>query len=266
MAFEDAFHIEISPGPLTGNKAQTYEEEVRVVLSQVWTTDSGTALLTALSKTGFWTRVTPYDANRGPCEPQLNPVPSRKDGGRQFRSQVCFTASETCQHRFATSPAGYLHHELVHALRQTTNQWTPVPLGDDLEHYENYEELLAVVLTNVHISDESNRLKSKLRGSYKIRKELEPELAGSVTFFATSPLMFPLLSRFCGQQPEYTATLSEINAGFNPIAAIYQHDWAAELMSKSASVTAWQKPGIHRSTSGVEQDETGCPRRQCSGR
>lgn len=241
MPFEHTFRIEISPGPLKGDKAQRYCEETRNTLAQVWTTNTGNTLLTALSKTGFWTLIRPYDGKRGPCNATADPVTDRKIGDRIFRSEIGFTALEICKHEFASLPNEYLHHELVHALRQTTKMWMPLSLPNDIDHYGNYEELYAVVMTNVHIADDSNTFKSKLRGSYKLSKGLEPELADSLTFFASSPFMFPVMNQFCEKHKDYTTAIAGIKAWFNPIASIYQHKWAAEQMSISVDKTAAKK-------------------------
>jgi len=232
MAFETSYQIEIRPGPLTGAEAKKYCEETRMVLSQVWATDSGNALMTALSKTKYWTSIEPYDGKHGTCNAWAYPV-SERVRGRQFLSRITFTAGQVCKNEFAGLPNEYLHHELVHALRQTSGKWTPIGLGKGMEQYKNWEELYAVVVTNIYISDESNTYKSKLRGEYAAPNGLEPEFSESLTFFRKNELMFPLLDQFCTSLRDYTTSLVRVKAQFNPIAAIYQDRKVAERMSNS---------------------------------
>lgn len=236
MPFESGYHIEIRPGPLTGDEAQRYFDETRLILGQVLKTDSGNALMTALSQIQFWTSIEPYNGAHGACNSWADPVKDMKVGSGTFRSRVWFTAAQVFKSDYAGLPDEFLHHELVHAMRQTSGKWSPIGLPDELEQYKNWEEFYAVLLTNIYISDDSNSRKSKLLGAYIKRKELEPEFSGSLTFFRRSSFVFPMIDQLCQKYQDYTQALSNVKADFNPIAAYYQDKKAAEKMSNSAGV------------------------------
>ena len=61
-------------------------------------------------------------------------------------------------------PDEILFHELVHALRGTSAQYMSlIPLSGGLKRYDSREEFIAVLATNIYISDPSNRSKTGLR-------------------------------------------------------------------------------------------------------
>lgn len=236
--FEDAFHIEIRPIGLKDKAAQQYCEDVRLQLGQVLTTDTGNALLTALGKNTYWTSIEPYTGNHGTCNAWTTPVKDQLVNKRRFRSRVEYTGSETCNKDFAGLPHEYLHHELVHAFRQTLDLWMPIGLPKGMEHYQDYEEFYAVLLTNILISDESNTFKSKLRGAYTVQRELAPEFADSLGFYRSSPYAFPIIDNFCSKHREYTKSLVRVKGAFNPIAAMYTDRKKAEENSQAAEAKA----------------------------
>ena len=71
-----------------------------------------------------------------------------------------------------------MFHELIHAhrgaLRLSLNPADGTPLGGGLLRYHSEEEFLAVVLTNIYISDDTNRHLSGLRA--------DPAGAGSAPY------------------------------------------------------------------------------------
>ena len=144
-------------------------------------------------------------------------------------------------------PHEVLFHELVHALRDAAGHGNSLaPLSGGLAGYQNTEELIAVVVTNVFMTDPTNKRADRvgLRRDHGFGK-LAPDLSGSLEFFASSHDAFPRIEQFCHEDAWFAQRLAETKATFNPIAA-YFHD-QANARSKSSSVSAlvrdvWPRP------------------------
>jgi hypothetical protein len=74
-----------------------------------------------------------------------------------------------------------LFHEMVHALRMTQGLLNPIPTEDSLRGYNNQEEFLAIVATNVYISAKPS---TQLRADHRGFRRLQPPLDTSVGFMA----------------------------------------------------------------------------------
>jgi len=123
--------------------------------------------------------------------------------------------------RSATLPHERLHHELVHSLRRISGKINPFPInGQRLSAFGQNEEFLAIVMTNIFISDVSNKHRTSLRGAWGNHPKLEEEFAESFRFFSLDPGVYNLLWSFCSDNRGYANLLSYVNAPFNPVAAI----------------------------------------------
>jgi hypothetical protein len=134
-------------------------------------------------------------------------------------------------------PDEALFHELVHAFRMLSGaskspDASPLTQGG-LKNYEDVEEFIAILVTNIYIADPSNRSSSSLRRDHVSYKKLEPDLADSFTFFRSSVLTYRCVEQFCRQNPSFTKNLSQVKAAFNPIAAFHQNPTKAWTYSNS---------------------------------
>ena len=123
----------------------------------------------------------------------------------------------------ATLPHEILVHELVHALRRVSGHLHQHRVINKLQPYSNTEEFLAILVTNVFISDVTNRHKTGLRSDHQSHAALDPELADSFRFFSLGTRAFNIIANFCNENRGFTRMLAKVSARFNPIAAFYKN-------------------------------------------
>jgi hypothetical protein len=136
-------------------------------------------------------------------------------------------------HDFGSAPDEVLYHELVHAQRGAARIHDPSGLGSALSRYTNMEEFLAVVLANVYIS---NKGSGGLRAGHNGHELLEKNLAGSVSFYTSSPEVLHIITRFSKDDPSFYRFISDVITGFNPFWA-HRHK-RAEIEKLSLSLSA----------------------------
>jgi hypothetical protein len=90
-----------------------------------------------------------------------------------------------------------------------------------------------VLVTNIYITDPSNKSHSNLRRDHVSFKTLESDVAESFTFFRSSVSTYRLVEKFCRQNPAFTENLAEVKASFNPIAAFYKDPMQAWIYANS---------------------------------
>jgi len=133
--------------------------------------------------------------------------------------------TEIRKKRPATLPHEVLFHELVHSLRRISgkmrgwNLWGTATLSGQ----GNIEEFIAIMVTNIFISDVTNDYKTGLRDDWGSHSPLDPALAESYRFFALGTKAFNLIATFCDDNPGFTQMLSKVRAHFNPVAAYYKN-------------------------------------------
>lgn len=115
-------------------------------------------------------------------------------------------------HDFGSAPDEVLFHELIHAQRGAARIHDPHGLGSALSRYTNMEEFLAVVITNVYISNKGGGLRAGHQG----HELLEKELAGSVSFYGSSPEVLQIITRFSHDDQRFYRLLSDVKTEFNP--------------------------------------------------
>src|SRR5262249_20441480 len=130
-----------------------------------------------------------------------------------------------------------LFHELVHVFRNVSRKWSQRALTGALFQYTDTEEFIAVMVTNIYISDRTNRIKTGLRGSHKGYGPLGAKFSKGVGFFARGSRIFELVKKFCEDNPGFTTRVAtEVgDAEFNPLADYYLTPDQAEEASKSAA-------------------------------
>jgi len=150
-------------------------------------------------------------------------------GGRCYR-----------QLRNVTRNRGYypwetLFHELVHAFREAAGFGWFKRLSGGLAGYDSREEFIAVLVTNIYMSDPTNKRADHvgLRRDHADFRKLEPELSDSLGFFQSSEDTFVQVEQFCRENLWFTKHLAEVKATFNPIAAYYHNPDEARKRSKS---------------------------------
>jgi hypothetical protein len=134
----------------------------------------------------------------------------------------------------AVLPDEALFHEFVHAFRMASGKATDAPIvKGGLLNYQDDEEFIAVLVTNIYITDPSNKSHSSLRRDHVSFKTLESDVAESFTFFRSSVSTYHLVEKFCKENPAFTQNLAAVKASFNPIAAYYQDPIQAWIYANS---------------------------------
>jgi hypothetical protein len=121
--------------------------------------------------------------------------------------------------RAARRPDEILLHELIHGLRMARGQWQPSQFGSDsLRLYGNREEFLAILLTNIYMSE---KRRSPLRGFWATTKDECGVLAANSSTsagFLDDDLRLQLISDFCKWETKLFLDVKNAKASFNPIA------------------------------------------------
>jgi hypothetical protein len=240
------FGIEIDFVPEPGKSKDQYGDDARhyvagvgELLSWIYRTKSGSALLHAIRYHNKTIKLQPYTvaqaANFGVC--------NALGGINMNFSARTFTEINRCYNHQAQDNRGalrdeILHHELVHAFRQHSVGLQQNPMNTNMAHYTDNEEFIAVLATNIYIADKTNKIKTGLRAGHAGFKALSPALSNSFTFYAESSMIFPLIDGFCKGNPGYTRMLAKIDATFNPIAAYYSDPNTVRAISEKAGSVA----------------------------
>jgi hypothetical protein len=241
----EAYGFTIDPQGLKGEQARAYEISVRRELSFIAQVASGQVLINAVR---FWKipiLISPYDDSQDACNatvenhhmdsagilhPRVLITPSLLG-----RGSACWKHWVNTNQTNAVLPHEVLFHELIHAFRSITKsahkQFSIPPTNGGLYRFTNEEEFIAVVTTNIFISDPSNRYKTGLRADHYNKFALQKGLDDSFGFFRSGKDTFRLIERFCKQNPGFTAALAKIPAKFNPLAAYYTNPQKAQELS-----------------------------------
>jgi len=239
MDFAAHYQININPVGLAGPQAKTYANKVNEHLTWIYKTRVGKILLDCIRFHGPSVEIRPYtnvDCNSsGGFETPL---------GAAMRGFVAYSPDTFSLHGAcpATKTAAnrglfwdeILHHELVHVFRGVSGKWNKVSLGAGLLRYDDTEEFFAVMITNIYISDRSNKIKSGLRADHRGFNPLQPDLGSPFGFFASSSQVLPLVKQLVGDNHGLAVMLAHVDAPFNPIADyIASPDKAAEVSKKA---------------------------------
>jgi hypothetical protein len=173
-----------------GSSLAKHMHDTRLVLNQILHSRAGHALTASLR---FHTSLT------GP-QPTSNDLPYEFDDCNAEATTASLdspqpvvlfspaTRASGCSNgKAATLPHEVLYHELVHALRQISGHLHRHKVINKLVPYTNTEEFLAVLATNIFISDVTNHWKTSLRADHTSHATLDPALADSFRFFPWEP-------------------------------------------------------------------------------
>lgn len=241
-----AFHnFTINPVGLAGLAARQYVAQVHEHLRWIHRTTSGRILLNVIRRPTFPVEIRPYtgaDCNAvggGEVKPGAAGV-----SGFVAYSPGTFSSTGACSALPAGETKGrlwdeILFHELVHVFRNATGKWnTASPLSYSMRHYDDNEEFIAVLCTNIYISDRSNKIKSGLRAGHRGYGAMAPADAMRFGLFASSKNAYTLMKKFCDDNPIFTKALSDrlADAEYNPIADYYRYPKICEALSKFGAI------------------------------
>jgi hypothetical protein len=126
--------------------------------------------------------------------------------------------AEACINRGAASqPDDTLLHEMVHALRMMQGKYNQIPAGKALSpisFYDDEEEFLAIVVTNVYISQKDAA--APLRGNHHAHDKLWPPLDTSAGFLTDKDNYATLQIYRLTWLPTFTKLAMLVTPKFNP--------------------------------------------------
>jgi hypothetical protein len=240
MDFFTQYNIAVNPTGLAGAVASTYTRKVNEHLTWIRRTTSGQILLAAIKFHGRPVVIQPYagvDCNATGGSQMVG-------GARQgvvWYSPDTFSVHGACSATQSVNNRGLywdeiLFHELVHVFRGVSGKFLKQPVFGGLSKYDDTEEFYAVLLTNIYVSDRTNKIKSGLRRDHKGFHALEPTLTQPWGFFASGRQTFGLIQRFVAENPGISVRLANdvANAPFNPLADYYADRDKAERLSRAA--------------------------------
>lgn len=248
---------------LIGAEAQNYESVVRMQLAWIDATDVGKLLFRAIARNVLEARSHHLAKFNTPPQPGIptrgvlvRPYLGGLCNAQEGNSTVWYTPylQGPCGHLWTDVtlnrgmlPHEVLFHELVHALRDAAGHGTSLaPLTGGLAGYRNTEELIAVVVTNIFMTDPSNARSDRvgLRKDHGFGK-LESSRENALEFFRSSHDAFHRIEQFCREDRWFTERLAETKATYNPVMVYYHFQTAARKASNSAGATVrdfWPRP------------------------
>ena len=248
--FGEQFLVFVKPSedPWDSHQNPTdWKDSTIQMLKKIAAARSGMALLKAIQNGGKRIVIEPLNwqecnAHGGPAAMVLNG--KFFDGIVKFEPAVfmkpnaCFTSKhlDNPDHNRGALPDEVLFRELIHAHRHAIGAANGSSLGGGLYRYQNDEEFLAVVMTNIYISDETNPHHSGLRRDHTGHDSLETNLSSSLAFYKSSPQVLPLIRKFADDAKEkfLFRELAKVNSKFNPFAALVECERAVKAQSTSS--------------------------------
>jgi hypothetical protein len=118
-----------------------------------------------------------------------------------------------------------LFHEMIHALRQMSGHDLGFPSEDQLRNYDNDEEFLVIVVTNVFISAFGSSFNTSLRADHHGHKPLTPPENTSKGFLGNDENLDTLMTYYNEEflLYQYLALVPDSVAQFNPFRELVQN-------------------------------------------
>lgn len=269
VAFWEQYYLDIKTPNIwsynvPSNDPRRWQMSVIAQLQILSRSAAGAALLRSMKRMGQWIDV--YPLREHECNAHGGFPGKRVVDGRDYQGQLqynpdVYMKGSACykrQHRpFGHEPDQVLFHELIHAHRMAS--WL-LPHYEKLiagvSGYKNDEEFLAVVLTNIYISETKGK---GLRADYISHGELKGPLSSSIGFFATSPSVLRILTEFQRDQEFLFNEMAKIKAPFNPLAAMQEHPHEVRRASYS-------KESIQRERTAPKVTEANIARHKADAR
>lgn len=236
------YKIRINPRGLGERAAFNYESKVREHLLWIERTTTGKILLNSIKYHNLPVVIRPYTGGncnaRGGADWETDSL-----RGVVEYSPNTFSIHGACSATKTTPNRGLfwdevLFHELIHVFRSVSKKWNNSGLSFGLHRYTDNEEFIAVMVTNIYISDTTNKIKTGLRADHKSLNPLSEDFDESFEFFSTSKMTFSLIEKFCKENTGFTRKVANevADAAFNPLAAYYSDPKRAkEISDKSLS-------------------------------
>jgi hypothetical protein len=234
------YNFTIKPDGLAGAAAARYVRDVHEHLRWIHRTTSGRLLLNCIRRPTFPVEIRPHPTAVCNAEGGWERKAGATDpSGVVKYTPFAFSHAGSC----ATLPADQnrgrlwdevLFHELVHVFRSVTGKWDKAPaLSIAMRHYTDNEEFIAVMCTNIYMSDRTNRIKSGLRAGHNDYSAMAPEDAMRFGLFASSKAAFGLVKKFCEDHPIFSKALNDKLADvvYNPVADFYRFPKVCEALS-----------------------------------
>src|SRR5437868_1075914 len=202
------YNITINPVGLAGAAATKYVSDVHEHLRWIYRTTSGRILLNCIRRPSFPIEIRPHPI----AECNSSGGGETKAGAAGLSGFVTYTPFAFSIHgSCAALPVDQnrgriwdeiLFHELVHVFRNATGKWNQVPrLSLGMQQYDSNEEFIAVLCTNIYVSDRTNRIKSGLRAGHQGYGAMDPIDAKRFALFMSSKAAFGLVKQFCADNP-----------------------------------------------------------------
>lgn len=255
MTFGEQFHVIIDkpadPWGTTVNVDQWFKS-TEDNLRKVGNVKTGKMLLQAILDSGFsiimqpllWEECNAHGAGAQGFTNQAVKGVVKFDATVFEKGSHCFKTRLAEKYNRGGKADEVLFHEMVHALRggmQLTGAKIVIdrePVSGGLWRYSTGEEFIAVVLTNIYISDETNKGSSGLRGGHRGKMPLEKYFAHSLCFFASSTQILPQLEKFRSEHTKLFDNIAKVNAPFNPIKMLAENPKAVERITKAKATIA----------------------------
>src|SRR5262249_1322363 len=118
---------------------------------------------------------------------------------------------------YGSKPDESLFHELVHGLRDMEGHDNSEPALDDLKGYDNREDFLVIVVTNIYISAKTNAQDNQLlRANHRGHDPLPKSLSTGEGFLRGAGNLGMLVSYY-NQEFYLFQSLALVDCVFNPI-------------------------------------------------
>jgi hypothetical protein len=240
MDFAKTYGIHVNPVGLVAAEARLYVQKVNECLTWIDLTKSGRILLRSIKLHGRPVEVRPYTKSNCNAEGGGEVVHGSLRGYANF-SPSTFSLHGACPANATKQNSGLfrdeiLYHELVHVFRNVSSRWSRARLLGGLYRYDNSEEFLAVVLTNIYIADPSNRIKTSLRADHKDFSPQAPAFSGRFGIFSAGQQVAGLVKRFIADNHGYATRIANdlADVPFNPIRDYLADPGRAEDLSNKA--------------------------------
>lgn len=116
-------------------------------------------------------------------------------------------------------PHQNLFHELVHALRASTDTQIIKRVEGGLEKFTWAEEFIAVMVTNIYASAGGKRV---LRRNWKGHHKLGERFDDSFEYFRLGAMTYPIVTELYANNKTFCLLLANVKARFNPIRAFVE--------------------------------------------
>ncbi len=242
MGFE-RYKIGIRPGDPWDSPVNTaiWEKEVTTILNKIENVKTGRIVLESIGAGVKWVAIERLlDANE--CNAHGGPRPQVKFGGVvKFNADVFHLGGRCVQmkngpihvHKPGQRYDEVFFHELIHARRGALGLRAPDAFTGGMFRFTNLEEFLAVLVTNVYISDVTNKPSRFLRAGHTSHNVLENSLSGSIAFYKVSTQAFATMEKLEQQENKLFHDLAKVKAWFNPFWAFVRSPNEVKNASRS---------------------------------